>query len=1110
MKHTLSFLPVIGDTLMRKNLGLMVKCLLNVAGLSVIRKTYLVGTIMVVLLARPCPVPAAAGFNVAQWQGAVLKLNCARVHDLTCQESASEYAITTTGLDAFIFAANLAASYNPASGYVLALEYKTDADTALNAYYKSSAETKYLAIADLKQSAEWTWLLYDLTVDGKSRGAMEWFRLGFRGGPDTKHISLRNVRLLSADDRLRARAALGAIADTMPVCGIKVAGVKPKDAARETVRLSDKESTSIVASLYPPLDLDILTKDMRQDPSAAALVPLGPALVCGEGEHADNHTVVRILSPYQVAEVQFLAYPYEITGGVGVATVKLADARPGFAAWPLASDQTAEIRVFNRAGGLEASFAVAKAVPPPFAVCAGKFVPGLVGEQLAVTSRRPKGAAVPIMLFSVDGKLLKEIPPPGKGAGDRALVTKKAGPTDTLLVEYPVSREYLAINAAGTVAPVPFSGPAGTRLFASAYEDRAWNAGGPEKIVSTLYRVDATGRPQPLNAGRMENIFWFCKQPAHGGEAAGWEVLSDGRHVKNGLYNFLGEAMGRSPLVGKGDIEQKSYPEWVSGINWQETTNAPPKNVNKHQRQIGQYDAGPPAVWALIFTHRWNLRAMNTLISQTDPATGLPRYLALDRANQPHESGYFGKPLFKYGSQNFEQESLTAFYHNVQRDFYQRLAPRYRANPEQMIAVEPSHENEIVSGPRSVGDYNPRSIADFYQYLLALYGDLSSINRVFGTPFTESFFDAPRALFRGKWDAYSSGNPFFAAWVEYGRTVVYRHIALAQRETLLAGFPPEMIKSHQIPDTFAVNNIGTGEGEPRITPIDWFFTAGTGYGFSRYGTDYKKPRNIYLAAHNSGFDGMLIGEYASLTPSLPDAYGQLLYLRTNGVSALHVMWWPTYMKGGAEANVSQDAALRRLAQESDLPKPGYAGGIGEVRPYKGKAGAFDIAELGVQTENTGLIKSLRADGSFEGTVYVTPFHAHIAVTALKSVPAFTVPVAGTKVCDLPPLRAGSVIELTGVTSGAVVGMEVGLTHQDLPLKGSLVVLTNLPSHHFVRVVYKVPLVLDKIALRLASRNGACSFAEMRVYYHQDQAVSLTRNIPDGTRHKGGVTFDVLE
>ena len=199
-----------------------------------------------------------------------------------------------------------------------------------------------------------------------------------------------------------------------------------------------------------------------------------------------------------------------------------------------------------------------------------------------------------------------------------------------------------------------------------------------------------------------------------------------------------------------------------------------------------------------------------------------------------------------------------------------------------------------------------------------------------------------------------------------------------------------------------------------------------------------------------------------------------------------------------------------MVLESDTPKPGYTGGIGEVRPYRGKAGTFDIAELGVQPENTGLIKSLHADGSFEGTVYVTPFHAHVAVATLKSAPTFTVPVAGTKVCDLPPLRAGSVIELTGITSDTVEVMEVSLTHQDLPLKGSAVLLRNLPAHHFVRVVYKVPLVLDKMALRLASRNAACSLAEMRVYHHQDQAVSLTRNVPDGTRHKGGVTFDVLE
>ncbi|MEI6233078.1 MAG: hypothetical protein WCT04_08495 [Planctomycetota bacterium] len=1046
----------------------------------------------------------------AVWKGAALTLNCARVHDMSCKEAAGEYSVSTSGNDAFIFAANLVAAYNPARGYVLALDYKTDADTGLNAYYQSGGTTHYVPIVQLKKSAEWTTLWFDLTLDGNSRGAMEWFRLGFRGGPDAKHISLKNVRLLEANDELRVRVALGATTGLLPTFGIHIGGLKPKYSARETVRLSTKESTNIVASLYPPLDMDVLTKDMRNDPSAAALVPLAPALVCGEGEHIDNHTVVRILSPYQVVETQFLAYPPEITGGVGVAALKRADNRPHFAAWPLASDQTTDIRVFNHAGGLEGSINVAKTVPPPFTVCAGKFVPGLDGEQLAVTSRRSTGPAPAIMIYSAEGTLLKEIPAPSNSGGECALAVKRFGATDMLLVQYPERHTYFSMNADGVFSPVPFQPTSTMKLFPSVYEDRAWNAGGAEKIVSTLYRVDAQGRPQPLDAGRMENIFWFCKQPEHGGETAGWGVIPDGKYVKNGMYNFLGEAMGRSSLPAKGDIENKTYAEWVGGINWYETANLPPKNLNKHRRQIGQYDTGEPAVWALMFTHRWNLRAMNNLMLPKDPATGLPRYLALDRANKSHDSGYFGKPLFTYGSQNFEQESLTAFYHNVQRDFYKRLAPRYRANPEQAIAVEPSHENEIVSGPRSVGDYNPKSIEDFYQYLLGLYGDVSAINRVFGTTFTESFFDAPRGLFRGKWDAYSPQNPFFEAWVEYGRTVVYRHVALAQRETLLAGFPPELIKSHQIPDTFAVNNIGTGDGEPRITPIDWFFTAGTGFGFSRYGTDYKKPRNIHLAAHSSGFDGMLIGEYASLTPSKEDAYEQLLYLRSHGVASLHVMWWPTYMKGGAESNVSQEAALHRLVKESDIPRPGYAGGIGEVRPYKGKAAAFDIAELGVQAENTGLIKSLRADGSFEGTVYVTPFHAHVAVTTLKSAPTFTVPVEGTNVCELPPLRAGSVIELTGVTSGSIDEMVVSLTHQSLPLKGSAVVLTHLPTHHVVRIVYKVPLNLDNVALHLTSRTEACTLTDVKVYLHQDQSISLTRNIQDGNRNKGGVTFDVLE
>ena len=241
------------------------------------------------------------------------------------------------------------------------------------------------------------------------------------------------------------------------------------------------------------------------------------------------------------------------------------------------------------------------------------------------------------------------------------------------------------------------------------------------------------------------------------------------------------------------------------------------------------------------------------LSNQVDPVTGLPRYLLLDRKNEPTGGGYFNERLFDYGTQNFEQESIDRYYTYGQRALYRKLAPHYRSNPEMTVAVEPNHENEIVSGRNSVGDYNPKSLEGFYKYLLSLYEDLDTINEKMGSNFDKKFFDAPRGLLRGDWDRYDSENRYFREWVEYNRIQIYRRVGSSYREALLAGFPPELIKSHQIPDSYVFGSIvGISEREIRISPIDWLLTTGAGFGFSRYGTYYDRKRNIGQGARQLG------------------------------------------------------------------------------------------------------------------------------------------------------------------------------------------------------------------------------------------------------------------
>lgn len=1062
-------------------------------------------SLLLALLSRSFAPAAAAA--PADLPGAPLALS-SRANQMSCSLGADGvYSIETAGGDPYVFVENFVSAHDPSKPYIVAFEYRVDADPGKIAfYYALGGSVKHIAAA-APPSEDWRWLFVDLSRDGQGLGdQVEWFRIDF-GLSAGLRFKVRNLRLIEATPEARLRAALGDKADDLGQFGISLAGVEPQASSMETARYAGERAAGVVLSVYRFLDLDAQTKAMRDDPAAQPPVALGPRIAAGEGEHPDNHTVIRILSPFQVCEVQFLAFPPGIRGGVGVESGKLLGQGACIAAWPLASDQTREIRIFDRHGGWLAAFEAGEPLRPPFSIAVGDFRPDRPGDEIAIASRHPRTPDEPVLIATGEGEWLASLPVESQaGATERRLLAKRGGGSDVLILQF------LEECAATALAPAEKRGqswalgglPPGSRLFDSIYSDRLFNAGGPQKTISTLHAMDESGAARSFDAGRMENILWFYKQKAHGGSVATWPPIDDGRYIRNGHYNFLGGAMTWSPLVASGDIENKSYEEWTAGADWS-------KAGGPYRKALEQYDEGVPTVWPAVFTHRWASKPMAKIVEKTDPATGLPLYLLLDRKNEPQGGGYFGQRLFDYGSYNFEQEALEKLYTYCQREFYRRLAALFRANPEMTIAVEPNHENEIVSGPQSAGDYNPKNIEGFYRYLAALHGDIESIAARFGAPFDERFFDPPRGFFRGEWDRCHQDNPLFREWIEYNRTVVHRRVGVSYREALMAGFPPELIKCHQIPDSYVFGSIvGISEGEYRISPIDWLLTTGAGFGFSRYGTYYEQPHNIGQGAHSSGYDGMLIGEYASLNPSVDKAYGQLKYLREHGVAAMHVMWWPEHLDKGF--NAAQDEALRRLIANDDRPKPGYAGGIGQVRPYRGAAGAFDIASLGTQPENTGLIKSLRQDGSFEGSVYVTPFHAHVEIAELRKPADTAVGAEGASVCVAEGLRPGAAIEIAFETAEASPGSEAALyfEHEGRVLDDKTVRLAGLRDGQRLRVVYKIPLPMGGVALRLAAPKGEFVARNLSAVLHQEQAVCLSLKIMEGKRHQGGVEFAILD
>lgn len=112
-------------------------------------------------------------------------------------------------------------------------------------------------------------------------------------------------------------------------------------------------------------------------------------------------------------------------------------------------------------------------------------------------------------------------------------------------------------------------------------------------------------------------------------------------------------------------------------------------------------------------------------------------------------------------------------------------------------------------------------------------------------------------------------------------------------------------------------------------------------------------------------------------------------------------------------------------------------------------------------------------------------------------------------CALPDQRAGSVIQVDFV-SGSAGSIQIRMRHQGAALANSGVVFKGLTPGQQARCVFKVPLILRDTAMEIASSGGQAVIKDLRVFHHQDQAISTTLGILDGKRHQGGASFAVLE
>ncbi len=1015
----------------------------------------------------------------------------------------------------------------------------------------------------------------------------------------------------------------------------------------------------------PDPDLDLAAQLERTETEVdPPLVPPGPRLVAGQGESSMNLTVVRILNRYGIAELQFLAYPTSVTGGVRVAAGRIFPPDVQIVAVPFSATNTREIRIFREDGVLRSVFAPASELDPPFVVAVGDFLEDVAGEEIAVTSRHAGEDNRRILLYDGDGVLRKTTaaPAPWQGATNRVemSVMHVRGPDVLLLAYHPGGRLYALEPDRGLLKELAADGlPSGFRPWESAFADERVAAGAEEPLLSTLWTIDDAGNIARHDVGRRENLFrihpidpprgepvytfdshpqgWYAKSSSCiAGYESGALVLRvhDGSpfdpYILGPVADYDGDVLqefamsltvsggpagtftgavfwypegggvgraafslhngtqvvrlnlpanatpGMSPHEGviarlRLDLPDggtwEAFRGFEARVDWVAVSDdplfAPPpptdpwsefvrpgtfrhirtdaaspgysENVDfdnedyDHwaggsfldfiERTQAEYALGLPSVWEPTASHRQFIGTFDAWHDAVDPDTGLPRFTALTRLDRQTTYGE-GDSRFYVMTWAPDVAPLERLIVWPLREYLRRLAPKFRGtdgDPSRLAALEPNHEFEIyVADDETIGDYNPAMIDGFYDHLLRRYTTLAKVNSRHGTSFAgREDFDPPRNLGRGAWDAYDPSNPFYNAWVEYERRVVNLRIAQGMRESLLAGFPPEIIKTHQIPADYAVGDVLSGR---RITPIAWSLAAGTGYGGTRYGIWYDRARNWIQGSFSSGLGLVSIGEYHPHTASVSAAEQQIRYVFEHGVSFVHHMTWDD-----AGWNETARAAYESLAADG-VPRPGVTGGVGPVRAVVRPAGArpeqrYNIVQVGAGASRTGLLKSVRQDGSWEGTVYVVPFHARIDVEAVvegQSWRLTTTQFAGGPVAGLMP---GDRVEIRfrARTDDPDGRFTLLVLHDGIELAGTRSVVAVGDETRFYRYVLRIQNPMDDVLILINSgeRDTPSGFhqeielQDFSMLVHRERVARYEYGVDAGTPHAGGVSFDIL-
>ncbi|MEN8255656.1 MAG: hypothetical protein ABFR33_09325 [Verrucomicrobiota bacterium] len=837
-----------------------------------------------------------------------------------------------------------------------------------------------------------------------------------------------------------------------------------------------------------PSHLEALTEGGITSP-----VPLAPRMVSGEGAHPDNYTFVVVLNEHQVHQARFLAYPPTVRGGVDVAVGNFDGSGMQIATAPSSDPTLREVRLFNEFGGLQDSFTLGAEHAPPFDIEAGRFVDWVGHDLVAVLAQSPLRA----VFYRTDGLQVASVELSGLSGGDYRLSRFPTGSVDGLMVHSPSTRAAVLVYPTGVTRSIDLGGAeAADHLGPDAFDSGRIIGSRPGSTFSHVdhYRLpsgDGTAAVEgSANIGERENKFWMADNQPPGFD---FGTIPDGSYAKNMLYRHL--------------------------------------RVDHANRvaEVADYLTGPPSVWEPCTTHReymtvdpdyaWgNFKAFAGDAYDGNPPvtlygdTGFPHYYMLTRFNESLVNGDYGgdvPSVFLSKSYGPNDPALNNNFTNGLHIFLQALAPAFRGNPEHFVAVEPNHEWEVPDLGDSQGDYNPLMIIAFRDHLVGKYGSLANVNALFGTPFT-THFDAPRDVGRAAWDARDINNPYWKEWILFNRHVLNYRLSESYALALAAGFAPESITSHQIPDLYTFLDLNAGPAEldvvGRLTPVDYSASAGINLGFTRFGINYTRPKGIFAAAKSMGYRQWGMGEYSFIEGSPADSVDQMDFLNTNGC------YWAHYLYLGNSSTFQQQHDSIATFFQHDNPRTGSAGGTAQMRLCDFDGRQFNIANLGTDTQTIGLLKSLDTNGDWEGSVYSVPFRSQWQVSDMGVAATLAVPASGELTIPLGKLKLGSQFELIFSASNAVpANLVIAVDNEGFGLPDMQQIFAIGPVAKNYRFILRGQLQLNDIDLQLGTdAPSGLQLGNALLLQEQPQTINMEEYEYLGVSHPGGFVFDLLD